>query len=85
MKLMEYSVKKDEIKIEDLADTVAMLTVTVQTMNDVLLVLANKLDINADIPHWKTKEDIEKSVGPKIQKCVELIKDTYGHGETDKS
>ena len=75
---------KDELKIEDLADTVAMLTVTVQTMNDVLLVLATQID-TSQLPQWKTKEDIEKEVGPKIQKCIELIKDTYGHGETDKS
>lgn len=82
---MKYEEKTDPTptEVELLAQNVAALTMAIQTQNDVLLVLLHNLDLK--IPDWKTKTDVEKEVGPKIQKCMELIRGIYGPGEADKS
>lgn len=84
---MKYDEKKDEKidKVAMLTQTVAMLTEAVKHQNSVILVLANKLHIQADLPHWESKEDVDREVGPKIQACVDLMKKVYGPSETDKS
>ena len=70
--------------IEILTETVAVLTAAVQTLNDVVLVLASKLD-ETDIPHWETKEEIEQAVGEKVRACVNAVRRVDGHSKTDKS
>lgn len=85
MKLMECNVKKDEIKIEDLADTVAMMAKAIETQNAVILCLLHKFDLNHDLPFWLTKEGLEEDVGPKVDACIESIRRVYGHSKTDKS
>lgn len=75
--------KDRELRPEDLLDTIAQLTVAVQTQNDVLLVLLDQLDVK--VPDWKTKDDVEKAVGPKIEMCVKTIREIYGPSKADKS
>ena len=81
---LEEEVDKEVSALDALTDTVAQLVITVQTQNDVLLVLANKLNIDTDIPDWKDKKEIEKEVGPKIQACINMMRKIYGPSETDK-
>lgn len=77
-----------ELTIQDVAKGVAALTETVEmlasyinTINDVVLVLASK---GIELPDWKTKDDVE-SVSEEVKKCVKLIRGIYGPGEADKS
>lgn len=81
---LEEEVDKEVSALDALTDTVAQLVITVQTQNDVLLVLANKLNIDTDIPDWKDKKEIEKEVGQKIQACINMMRKIYGPSETDK-
>ena len=83
MKIEEVEDRK-ATELEAMAQNIAMLATAVQTLNDVVLVLAKDIDVNK-LPDWKTKEEIEKDVGPKIQKCIELVRKTYGPSEADKS
>ena len=76
--------KEEKLKIEDLADTVAMMSVALQTQNDVLIVLLDKLNIN-DLPDWKAEDDVTDAVGPKLQACINLMGKINGQRETDKS
>lgn len=85
MKLMECNVKKDEIKIEDLADTVAMMAKAIETQNAVILCLLHKFNIETDLPTWQNKEIFEKELGAKVDACVKAIRKIYGHSETNKS
>ena len=77
--------KEDKIKIEDLADTVAMMAKAIETQNAVILCLLHKLNIETDLPTWQNKKVFEKEVGAKVDACIESIRSLYGHGETDKS
>ena len=84
---MENSYKEEDLDVDvaisALTDTVAQLTVAMQTQNDILLVLLHNLDLQT--PDWKTIDDIEKEVGPKVQKCIDLMRKIHGPSETDKS
>lgn len=82
MKVEEEKVKP--LTIEEVADTVALLSAALQAQNDVILVLASKLELS-DIPDWKTKDEVEEKVGPKINACMEAVRKVYGHSEADKS
>lgn len=77
--------KEDKIKIEDLADTVAMMAKAIETQNAVVLCLLHRFDLDQDTPSWTTKEEMEKEVGVKVDACVDSIRSLYGHGKTDKS
>lgn len=80
---MEYSEKEDkELDLRTMADTIVMLSAAIQTQNDVLLTLLHNLDLK--IPDWKTKEELEKDVGPKVQACVKAVRKVYGRSEADK-
>lgn len=84
---MKYTEAKDgkAPELEIITENLAAITAMIQTQNDILLVLANKLNVETDMPDCKTKEEFEKSVGPKIQACINAIRGIYGPGETDKS
>lgn len=77
--------KEDEIKIEDLADTVAMMAKAIEAQNAVMICLLHKFDLDKDIPSWTTKEELDKEIGAKVNACVDLVRSLYGHGKTDKS
>lgn len=77
--------KKDKIKIEDLADTVAMMAKAIETQNAVILCLLHKFNIETDLPTWQNKEIFEEEVGAKVDACINSIRSLYGHGKTDKS
>lgn len=81
---MTYEEKTDPTptEIELLTKNVAVLTLAIQTQNDVLLVLLHNLDLK--MPDWKKKTDIEKEVGPKIEACIEAMRKVYGRSEADK-
>lgn len=81
---LEEEVDREVSALDALTDTVAQLVITVQTQNDVLLVLANKLNIDTDIPDWKDKKEIEEEVGPKIQACINMMRKIYGPSKTNK-
>lgn len=68
--------------LDILAETVAMLSHAIQVQNDVLIVLMGQLDLK--LPDWKTKKEVEEAVGSKIQECVKLMRNIYGHGEVNK-
>jgi hypothetical protein len=80
---MKEVVGKELDAVAMLTESVAELTVAVKTQNDVILVLLHNLDLK--IPDWKEKADVEKEVGPKIQACIEAMREVYGRSETDKS
>lgn len=82
---MKYDENEDQKvpEFEVIVDNLMALTAMVQSQNDVILVLLHNLDIN--VPDWKTKEDIEKEVGPKVQKCIDLMRKIYGPSKADKS
>ena len=84
---MNYDEEKDKRvpELEIITENIAALITMVQTQNDVLLVLANKLNIDKDIPKWNSQEELEKEVGPKIQACIESIRSIYGPGKADKN
>ena len=83
---MKYSEKNDrEVTSEELlTETVAELVVAIQSQNALLLVLAHKLNLD-DLPDWKTAEEVEADVSPKIEACINLIRKAYGPSEADKS
>lgn len=85
--MSEYKESTDPTptEVELLTQNVAILTQAIQTQNDVLLVLVNKLNLDTDLPDWKTREEITKAAGPKIEACVDLIRKAYGPSEADKS
>ena len=77
--------EKDKVTLEDLVETVTMMSAAIETQNAVILCLLHKFDTDSDLPTWQDKDSIEKEMEPKINACVKAIRKTYGHGETDKS
>lgn len=80
---MKEEVGKELDTVALLTDSVAELTAAVQMQNNVILVLLHNLELK--YPDWKSQADIEKEVGPKIQKCFELMRSIYGPDKTNKS
>jgi len=84
-KVSERIETKKVTDIEILTETVATLTVAVQTQNDIILCLLHKFNLNHDLPFWTTKEGMEEDVEPKVKACIESVRRLYGPSETDKS
>lgn len=84
-KVSEKIETKKVTDIELLTESVAALTLAVQTQNDIVLCLLHKFELNHDLPLWTTKEKMEEDVGPKVQACIESVRRLYERSETDKS
>lgn len=70
--------------IELLTETVATLTLAVQTQNNIILCLLHKFNIETDLPTWQNKGVFEKEMVTKVDACDKAIRKIYGHSETDK-
>lgn len=83
---MKYTEAKDkELDAHAITETLAQLTTVVSTLSDAVVVLMHKLDVEKDMPAWKTKEEIEKEVGPKIKACIDIVRRVDGPSETNKN
>lgn len=87
-KFSEEAIKQAE-ELDDLiwvTSSVAQLTEATKAINDVLLILLYNMKKHGfEMPDWKTKDDVEKSIGGDIQDCINKIREIYGPSETDKS
>lgn len=85
-KVSEKIETKRVTDIELLTETVATLTIAVQTQNDIILCLLEKFDPDNDLPiYYNSKESFEREMNKKVEACVKAIRKIYGHSETDKS
>lgn len=82
---IEEKTDKEVSELDLLTQNLAALTAAVQTQNDVLLCLLHNFDLVHDTPMWVSKEALEEDVKPKVQACIEAVRNAYGQFKTDKS
>lgn len=72
-------------ELEIITQTMAQLVSTVQTQNDIILVLLHNMKrLGLEMPEWDSLEAINKDVSEPIKDCVKAVRKTYGPSETDK-
>lgn len=80
-----YEEKKlEEVTIADLVESINILTVAVQTLNDVQLVILHNMK-DLEMPDWKSLKEIEDDVAGIVKKCAEVVRRANGPSKTDKS
>lgn len=84
-KVSEKIETKKVTDIELLTESVAALTIAVQTQNAIIMCLLHKFNIETDLPTWQDKEIFEKEMAAKVDACDKAIRKIYERSKTDKS
>lgn len=73
-------------ELEIITQTMAQLVSTVQTQNDIILVLLHNMKrLGLEMPEWDSLEAINKDISEPIRDCVKAVRKIYGPSKTDKS